>query len=293
MPYDDPYPQGQGNRSRPPQERPDPWWKQHMPPPGGDGGPPPPPTSVFGEGDPYPLDDPNWGRGSSGMDEPGWGTSYQGGVNALGPVPPPPEPDTFGREGSDAASLLEQALGGEGASFDPMQEQIEAQRDASLRQLGEMMAGRGMAQSGVTGGMAGDIYQQTGRDVASAYQDWRHQNVQEKMQAASMLFQDEWKLLDQQHQTALAELMHEMEMKKMHGSDYDPNDFMGSQAYEMARDLMQMDDLSDEGKKLLESLLRDYLGDEAYEEQIEGWSHGRGEGDEVIGRTGPIRRYGW
>ncbi len=81
------------------------------------------------------------------------------------------------------------------------------QRDESARMMAEMMAGRGMSQSGVQAGLAGDIYQKGWQDVAQARSQWERQETDQMMQMSSMLFGDKWRALDRQQQIDMANLL--------------------------------------------------------------------------------------
>ena len=95
------------------------------------------------------------------------------------------------------------------SSFDPIEEGIMRQRDESARMMAEMMAGRGMSQSGVQAGLAGDIYQKGWQDVAQARSQWERQQTDQMMQLASQLFGDKWRALDREQQLLVLQKMHE------------------------------------------------------------------------------------
>jgi len=179
-------------------------------------------------------------------------------------------PPGWGEEGQDSwtnqddsayrQQYLDNAFGKWG-DFDPTQQLMEEQRDSAARQFAEAMAGRGMSQSGFAAGGMADIYRSSTRDTAAQYQDFRQQNIQNQQQAASMLFQDNWKRMDQDQQKAMAELMHNLDQQKRHGAEGE----MGEYDMQILRDLLNSDNLDAEGKMLLNNMMRDWMGDEGYD----------------------------
>jgi hypothetical protein len=126
-----------------------------------------------------------------------------------------PQPD------NDWEQRLKDALAKSG-DFDPTQQLMNEQRDAALRQLAESGASRGMGSSGFEDAMAGDIYRGTARDSAKAYQDFQQQEIENQMQGAQMLMQDDWKNMDQDQQRAMAELMYRIGRKEKYGENWNP-----------------------------------------------------------------------
>ncbi len=154
---------------------------------------------------------------------------------------------------------------GEQGSFDPTQELMEEQRDQAARQFSEAMAGRGMSQSGFAAGGQADIYRQSARDQAAAYQQHRQQKVQNQQQAASMMMQDDWKRMDQGQQRAMAELMYELDQKRRYGEEGQ----MGEYNMQILRDLLGSDNLDAEGKMLLNDMMREWMGGEGFSDTFE------------------------
>jgi hypothetical protein len=142
---------------------------------------------------------------------------------------------------------------GEGADFGPTGEIMDEQRDEALRQAQEMMAARGMLGTGAAAALQTDIMRAAARDKAQAHQDWRQQQIQNKLSATSMMFQDSWHNLDHRQQESMAELMLEIERRRKYGEDYDPE--MGDYEMQLLMDLASSDQLDPEGQALLRSML--------------------------------------
>ena len=254
------------------------------PPPGA---PPPPPGSHVTE-DPWTgrgARDPGAYGGSNAGAARGWmgkvGGGFLGGVQTNAPqgaqtapgwtapqtgygqpqagaaVPTPGAGDVT--EGAGAGDLsnvtdwLNSLINGNGESFDPIRDALRAQEDAARRRMAEAYASRGMAMSGALAGGLGDITQDFARQEAEKYMQWRQQQVQNKFGAAQLLFQNEWKNLDFEHQKALAELMFELDRKAKYGENYNPE--LGDFEIQILRDLMMSDSLDDSGKRIIRQML--------------------------------------
>jgi hypothetical protein len=92
-------------------------------------------------------------------------------------------------------------------NFDPIEAEIKAKRDKSLSDLAEMMASRGMGDSGVEGSMAGDVFQGAARDIASSQLDFQQKEQKNMAQAAQIILGDQWKQMDINQQERMAALM--------------------------------------------------------------------------------------
>jgi hypothetical protein len=165
----------------------------------------------------------------------------------------------------DWQKLLQDALAKTG-DFNPTQDLMNEQRDAALRQLAESGASRGMGNSGFEDAMAGDIYRGTARDSAKAYQDFQQQEIQNQMQGAQMLMQDDWKNMDQNQQKAMAELMYRLGRQEKYGDGQYPGDAFMDAMYSM----MNNPDLEGPGKKLVQQGIYDYLGYEKFYSMFHG-----------------------
>ncbi|MFO7902301.1 MAG: hypothetical protein R6U98_06565 [Pirellulaceae bacterium] len=232
----------------------------------------------------YGGDAPEWADGNWTWDPvgeiggPGRGPGLgEGSVDVAGSIAGAVPSAAPGRDGY-IDDYLDQVFG-EGGSFDPTRDLMEEERDRAYREMAEMMAGRGMSQTGAAAGQMGDIYRGYSRDLAQAHQDWRQQEIQNKAQAAGMLFQDEWKQLDREHQQAMAELMYELDRKQKYGEDYNPN--IGDYEAQMLRDLMNSDNLSPEMKEMLEYMLTQLYG----EDVVNDWKNKAGDAEEERRKT--------
>lgn len=169
--------------------------------------------------------------------------------------------------GSDPyRDYLNDLLTGDGASFDPIRESMQTDLERNLRRHYEAMGGRGMNASGAGSAMAGDIVQGWSRDMAAQQAEWEQQQIQNKMNAAQQLMQDDWHKLDLEHQELMANLMYELEQKKMWGDDWQGSQ-MGEAEYNMIMNLLNNPDISEESQAMLESLLRSLYGDDL----VQGW----------------------
>ena len=161
----------------------------------------------WGAGDEAPSGS-GWGPTGSGWDTPRPAPPVMGGGQDTG-VPNTGQTYAGQGEGGGAAGDYLQEIKdslGEG-SFDPIQEGIERQRDQAARNMFEGMAGRGMSQSGVQAGMAGDVYQKGWQDIAQARTEYQKQRVQQQMGLLAMQYQDQWRSLDREQQVIMANLL--------------------------------------------------------------------------------------
>lgn len=156
---------------------------------------------------------------------------------------------------------------GEGGGFDPIQERMQQQTDASQRQLAEMMAASGGAGGGVHAGLAGDIYGEASLNEAQAAMDFRNQQINQMQNAASFLFQDKWQQLGFQQQKDMANLMLEIERKKAMGDDYSPD--MGFAELEFMYNSMMQGNMPPEIQEYVRSQMVENFG----EEQVAAWEN--------------------
>lgn len=181
------------------------------------------------------------------------------------------------------------AVFGEGADFGPTGELMDEQRDEALRQGKEMMASRGMLNTGAAGALHSDIIRAAARDKAQAHQDWRQTQIQNKLSAASMMFQDSWKNLDHRQQEAMAGLMLEIERRRKYGEGYDPE--MGDYEMQLLMELATSDNLDPQGKQLLNEMLSQLFPD-MFTGAPSGWEPpGPGEENTKTGDDGQV--YTW
>lgn len=124
---------------------------------------------------------------------------------------------------------------GSGRSFAPTEQKIIGQRDDALMQMAEKLASRGMGNSGLTTAGANDIFSTSGQNLASAYQDWRGQGVQEMKGALAPFIEEanaeKLMQLSTEEKKELLNAQLENTMKQLFGNDYDPN--MGSADYDL------------------------------------------------------------
>jgi hypothetical protein len=101
--------------------------------------------------------------------------------------------------------------------------------------MAEKMASRGLGNSGAMGMGAGDIYSDTAGQLASAYQDWRSQGINEMRGALAPFIEEsnaeKLMQLSTEEKKKLIEAQRESIMKQLFGSDYDPTE--GSAEYEL------------------------------------------------------------
>ena len=258
---------------------------------GGDVPPPPPPDdkptitpTKPGEGD-Y-ADTPTYDSRTGGLlgdgltGATGGGGPGPGGLG--GPTISPADDGDFEPDPYDGFNWEDYLPGDEDLSFDPTRELMESQMEDSLRRHYESMAARGMAGSGAAGSMAGGIMRGYSQDIASEHQKWMQENIDNKMQMASMIMQDDWHHMDLEHQKLMAHLMFELDRKRMFGDDYDPTLGMGE--FQMAMQLLANPNLSSGGKKMLEDLLSNIFG----EDMVSGLT----EDDSGIGSMGWMFDFG-
>jgi hypothetical protein len=224
-------------------------------------------------------------QGMADLAGPSYGLAEGGTEDASGLLAKLPEPP---RGEGEIDQYLDMVFGDE-ASFDPQQELLEEQRDKAMRQSMERMAAQGMLGTGAAGGAATDIMRGSARDIAQARQDWHQQQIGNAERAASMLFQDQWREMDRDHQKAMAELMFEMERKRKYGDDYDPE--MGDYEMQLLMELATSDALDPEGKALLNEMLSQLFPD-MFKGDPSGWGPpGPGEEQTKIGDDG--MEYTW
>jgi len=96
-------------------------------------------------------------------------------------------------------------------AYDPIMQEIL--RDESLRRMGQMYGGRGMAQSGALGGQASDIWMDAATLMGQEQMQHRQQQVENMQNAASMIFEDNWHRMNDDLQRDLSEFMADVEME--------------------------------------------------------------------------------
>jgi hypothetical protein len=183
------------------------------------------------------------------------------------------------REGPPTPEDILQGImeGGE-ASFDPQRESIERAMQGQLARLAEQMAAMGMGTSGVEAALGGEIAMDAAQLEAEQFQEWYQQQVENKMAAAGMLMQDDWKKMDLDHQEAMAKLMFELDRKRELGDQWESG--MGDADIRILMALLTNPDLSPQGQQTLNNYMRELLGDEDFEMMMRGGAAAR------TGRTG-------
>lgn len=203
-----------------------------------------PPADPWGSGD---WGDMGSGQGSVPPDDNNLNPEDLSGADRSPHDEVPPPNDDRNTETQDA--WLQAYLDSLGDwNFDPIQQQMEAERDAAIRQMYEGAASRGMSQSGTTSAMGGQLYQASSRDIAQKQIEFEQAKQQQMAQAAEMVFADKWNVLNQAQQKEMAQLMYELEMNKFFGEDWDGE--TGLMEWELLSKIMEENDM-DPGEWLL------------------------------------------
>ena len=159
------------------------------------------------------------------------------------------------RYGGMLSQYLDQAFGS-GRSFEPMAQQITGQRDDALRSMAEQMASRGLGNSGALASGAGDIYNKAGQNLASSYQDWRQQGVQNMQSAISPFLEEQLsaQLLGEgtSQKGQLADYLSNIKMSELFGTDRNPT--MGTAEAEALYNLLLKGEPSGKEATALEDL---------------------------------------
>jgi hypothetical protein len=91
--------------------------------------------------------------------------------------------------------------------FEPQRQEILGKQDDAIRQLAESMASRGLGNSNIESGQVSDIYNTTGKNIASAQEKFRTDRLASMRDAASVFFGTKWKQMDEAQQNYAAEQM--------------------------------------------------------------------------------------
>ena len=119
--------------------------------------------------------------------------------------------------------------------------------------IGNTSIANGIGSSGVEAALGGQVVSDAARLEAERFQEWYQQQVENKMGAASMLMQDDWKKMDLEHQEAMARLMFELDRKRELGDDWESG--MGDADIRLLMELATSDMLDDNSRNLLNGLL--------------------------------------
>jgi hypothetical protein len=213
--------------------------------------------STWPEREAPPSGGPEW---RSPLDTGDWGKGPGGGLNVESGNPNDPNRVNPPGDGKESYEEMLRRLLGESGDFSPTEELMNEQRDASLRQLAESGASRGMGNSGFEDAMAGDIYRGTARDVGQAYQDFEGKEKDRYMQGLQMLQSAEFKKMDQQQQKDMANLMYEIGRWERYGKDGYP----GDAAFDAGMSFINNPDSGPDGKKLGTQMLFEMMGYEKF-----------------------------
>jgi hypothetical protein len=160
---------------------------------------------------------PDGGRQGGGQDGGEYDAMWEWMRNNGYPAPPEADGKPQVSGGQDGrGDLLDEWMDQDyDVNFDPIADQMAAQRQLEQQRLAQQMAGMGMTQSGAHAGMASDISQQSMRDIAEARMNWEQKQIQNEMQRASLLFQDKWHEMDLNQQKEMAKLLHKLRLDQM------------------------------------------------------------------------------